>query len=440
MNLEQQQANKLETWNLKQNTNIILSVTGLGYVGLPLALEFAKEFKVIGFDINKERIALMQQGIDPSNELTSVAFEHADIMFTSNYEDLSSANFHIIGVPTDIDKNKVPNLQPLLSASQSIGKILKKGDTVVYESTVYPGCTEEDCVPVLEKYSGLTAGVDFHFGYSPERIVPGDKVRTVRKILKIVSGNSPEALEKIASVYGTIIEAGLHQAPSIKVAEAAKVIENTQRDINISLMNELAIIFDKMNIDTQAVLEAAGTKWNFHNYQPGLVGGHCISVDPFYLMHKAKKIGIDPQVIAAGRRVNDFIPTFIAKKVAQTLIELGKNPGKARVLVMGVTFKEEVSDIRNSKVVDLIKELQDYSIEVDAIDPNASPVELQQHYGLALQSQPLGTYDAIVLAVGHAQYRNMKPLEFEKLSNGETLLFDIKGVMNKKEFKNYWRL
>jgi UDP-N-acetyl-D-galactosamine dehydrogenase len=440
MNLEQQYANKLETRNLKQNTNIILSVTGLGYVGLPLALEFAKEFKVIGFDINKERIALMQQGIDPSNELTSVAFEHADITFTSNYEDLSSANFHIIGVPTDIDKNKVPNLQPLLSASQSIGKILKDGDTVVYESTVYPGCTEEDCVPILEKYSGLTAGVDFHFGYSPERIVPGDKVRTVRKILKIVSGNSPEALEKIASVYGTIIEAGLHQAPSIKVAEAAKVIENTQRDINISLMNELAIIFDKMNIDTQAVLEAAGTKWNFHNYQPGLVGGHCISVDPFYLMHKAKKIGIDPQVIAAGRRVNDFIPTFIAKKVAQTLIELGKNPGKARVLVMGVTFKEEVSDIRNSKVVDLIKELQDYSIEVDAIDPNANPVELQQHYGLALQSQPSGTYDAIVLAVGHAQYRNMTPLEFEKLSNAESLLFDIKGVMNKKEFKNYWRL
>ncbi len=425
---------------MKPETKIIISVTGLGYVGLPLALEFAKEFKVIGFDINKERIALMQQGIDPSNELTSVAFEHADITFTSNYEDLSSANFHIIGVPTDIDKNKVPNLQPLLSASKSIGKVLKKGDTVVYESTVYPGCTEEDCVPVLEKYSGLTAGVDFHFGYSPERIVPGDKVRTVRKILKIVSGNSPEALEKIAAVYGSIIEAGLHQAPSIKVAEAAKVIENTQRDINISLMNELAIIFDKMDIDTQAVLEAAGTKWNFHNYQPGLVGGHCISVDPFYLMHKAKKIGIDPQVIAAGRRVNDFIPTFIAKKVAQTLIELGKNPGKARVLVMGVTFKEEVSDIRNSKVIDLIQELQDYSIEVDAIDPNASPVELQQHYGLALQSQPSGIYDAIILAVGHAQYRNMTPLEFETLSNGETLLFDIKGVMNKKEFKNYWRL
>ena len=327
----------------------IISVTGLGYVGLPLALEFAKKYKVIGFDINKERVGLMKQGIDPSNELTVTAFENANIIFTSNFEEVKEANFHIIGVPTDIDKNKVPNLMPLLSASKSIGKILKKGDTVVYESTVYPGCTEEDCVPILEKHSGLKAGIDFYFGYSPERIVPGDKVKTVTKILKIVSGNSPEALEKIAAVYGSIIEAGLHHAPSIKVAEAAKVIENTQRDINISLMNELAIIFDKMNIDTQAVIEAAGTKWNFHKYQPGLVGGHCISVDPFYLMHKAKKIGIDPQVIAAGRRVNDFIPTFIAKKVVQSLIEQDKNPGKSRVLIMGITFKEEVSDIRNSK-------------------------------------------------------------------------------------------
>ena len=425
---------------MKPENNIILSVTGLGYVGLPLALEFAKKYKVIGFDINKERVALMKQGIDPSNELTSAAFENANIIFTSNFEEVKEANFHIIGVPTDIDKNKVPNLKPLLSASKSIGKILKKGDTVVYESTVYPGCTEEDCVPVLEKHSGLKAGIDFHFGYSPERIVPGDKVKTVTKILKIVSGNSPEALEKIAAVYGSIIEAGLHHAPSIKVAEAAKVIENTQRDINISLMNELAIIFDKMNIDTQAVIEAAGTKWNFHKYQPGLVGGHCISVDPFYLMHKAKKIGIDPQVIAAGRRVNDFIPTFIAKKVVQTLIEQDKNPGKSRVLVMGITFKEEVSDIRNSKVIDLIKELKDYSIEVDVIDPNASAVELKQHYNVSLQPNPTGKYDSIVVAVGHQSYRNMTPSDFEKLSNGPVYLFDIKGVLNKNDFKNYWRL
>lgn len=418
----------------------IISVTGLGYVGLPLALEFAKKYKVIGFDINKERVALMKQGIDPSNELTASAFKNTTITFTSNYEEVKEANFHIIGVPTDIDKNKVPNLNPLLSASKSIGKILKKGDTVVYESTVYPGCTEEDCVPVLEKYSGLKAGVDFHFGYSPERIVPGDKVKTVTKILKIVSGNSPEALEKIAAVYGSIIEAGLHHAPSIKVAEAAKVIENTQRDINISLMNELAIIFDKMNIDTQSVIEAAGTKWNFHKYQPGLVGGHCISVDPFYLMHKAKKIGIDPQVIAAGRRVNDFIPTFIAKKVVQTLIEQDKNPGKSRVLVMGITFKEEVSDIRNSKVIDLIKELEDYSIEVDVIDPNASAIELEQHYNVTLQQNPTGKYDSIIVAVGHQAYRNMILTDFEKLSNGPVYLFDIKGVMNKNDFKNYWRL
>lgn len=425
---------------MKTENNIILSVTGLGYVGLPLALEFAKKYKVIGFDINKERVALMKQGIDPSNELTAAAFKNATITFTSNFEEVKEANFHIIGVPTDIDKNKVPNLNPLLSASKSIGKILKKGDTVVYESTVYPGCTEEDCIPVLEKHSGLKAGVDFHFGYSPERIVPGDKVKTVTKILKIVSGNSPEALEKIAAVYGSIIEAGLHHAPSIKVAEAAKVIENTQRDINISLMNELAIIFDKMNIDTQAVIEAAGTKWNFHKYQPGLVGGHCISVDPFYLMHKAKKIGIDPQVIAAGRRVNDFIPTFIAKKVVQTLIEQDKNPGKSRVLVMGITFKEEVSDIRNSKVIDLIKELKDYSVEVDVIDPNASALELKQHYNVSLQTKPTGKYDSIVVAVGHQAYRNMTPSDFEKLSNGPVYIFDIKGVLNKKDFKNYWRL
>jgi len=418
----------------------IISVTGLGYVGLPLALEFAKKYKVIGFDINQERVALMEKGIDPSNELSSEAFTKVDITFTSNFEEVRVANFHIIGVPTDIDKNKVPNLNPLLSASKSIGKILKKGDTVVYESTVYPGCTEEDCVPVLEKHSGLKAGLDFHFGYSPERIVPGDKVKTVTKILKIVSGNSSEALEKIAAVYGSIIEAGLHQAPSIKVAEAAKVIENTQRDINISLMNELAIIFDKMNIDTQAVIEAAGTKWNFHKYQPGLVGGHCISVDPFYLMHKAKKIGIDPQVIAAGRRVNDFIPTFIAKKVVQTLIEQDKNPGKTRVLIMGITFKEEVSDIRNSKVIDLIKELEDYSIEVDVIDPNASAIELKQHYNVSLQPNPTGKYDSIVVAVGHQAYRNMTPTDFEKLSNGPVYLFDIKGVLNKNDFKNYWRL
>lgn len=420
--------------------NTIISVTGLGYVGLPLALEFAKHYPVIGFDINEARIALMKQGIDPSNELAASAFDGKNITFTSNAADLQQANFHIIGVPTDIDSNKIPNLKPLLGASESVGKYLKKGDIVVYESTVYPGCTEDDCVPVLEQHSGLQAGVDFHFGYSPERIVPGDKVRTLTKILKIVSGNIPETTQKIAEVYGTIIEAGLHIAPSVKVAEAAKVIENTQRDLNISLMNELAIIFDKMNIDTKAVIEAAGTKWNFHQYQPGLVGGHCISVDPFYLIHKAKKIGVEPQVIAAGRIVNDFIPKFIAKRVVQSLIEQDKNPGKARVLVMGVTFKEDVSDIRNSKVVDLVRELMDFSIQVHVVDPHGNPNELAHEYGISLIDKPLGDYDIVVMAVGHKEYLQMTVADFEKISKDELYMFDIKGVLNAADYKNYWRL
>jgi UDP-N-acetyl-D-galactosamine dehydrogenase len=327
-----------------------------------------------------------------------------------------------------------------LGATRSVASALKKGDYVVYESTVYPGCTEEDCVPVLETISGLKGGVDFKFGYSPERIVPGDKVKTLTNILKIVSGNDEEALEVISEIYGKIIKAGLHQAESIKVAEAAKVIENTQRDINISLMNELAIIFDKMGIDTKAVIEAAGTKWNFHKYQPGLVGGHCISVDPFYLMHKAKKLGIDPQVIAAGRRVNDFIPSFIAKRIVQALIEQDKNPGKSKALVMGITFKEDVSDIRNSKVVDLVKELMDYSIHVHVIDPHGCPNELSHEYGITLIDEPIGLYDIIVLAVGHNEYIQMTVEDFQKLSKDEIYMFDIKGMLNPKEFKNYWRL
>jgi UDP-N-acetyl-D-galactosamine dehydrogenase len=422
------------------NKEKVISVTGLGYVGLPLALEFAKYFKVIGFDINEARVELMKKGIDPSKELDSNAFKGCDITFTSNVEDLKKAHFHIVGVPTDIDENKVPNLNPLLGATRSVASGLKKGDYVVYESTVYPGCTEEDCLPILEEVSGLKGGIDFKFGYSPERIVPGDKVKTLINILKIVSGNDEEALELISEIYGTIIKAGLHKAESIKVAEAAKVIENTQRDINISLMNELAIIFDKIGIDTKAVIEAAATKWNFHNYQPGLVGGHCISVDPFYLMHKAKQIGIDPQVIAAGRRVNDFIPSFIAKRIVQALIEQDKNPGKSKALVMGVTFKEDVADIRNSKVVDLIKELMDYSIHVHVIDPHGCPNELSHEYGITLIDEPIGVYDIIVLAVGHDQYIRMTKNDFQKLSKDEIFMFDIKGVLKASEFKNYWRL
>ena len=418
-----------------------IALIGLGYVGLPIALEFAKHFSVIGFDINDARVELMRQGIDPSKELDGSAFENTDILFTSNAADLKSAHFHIIAVPTDIDEHKVPNLTPLQKASDTVGKILKKGDYVIYESTVYPGCTEEDCLPILEKHSGLQLGQDFKIGYSPERIVPGDKVRTLTKILKIVSGSDEEALEEIAKVYGHIIEAGVHKATSIKVAEAAKVIENTQRDINISLMNELAIIFDKIGIDTREVLEAAGTKWNFHKYHPGLVGGHCISVDPFYLLHKAKQLGHDPQVIAAGRRVNDYIPHYIAKRLVQLLIENGKNPGNSKVLVMGVTFKENVSDIRNSKVINLIKELMDYSLNVHTVDPYASPNEVAHEYGIPLIDEPVGKYDAIIIAVAHDVYKQKETAYFESLMNGKPIIFDLKGMLPTPQNETIiWRL
>ncbi len=417
-----------------------LSVTGLGYVGLPLALEFARHFRVIGFDINEERVALMRQGIDPSKELDAAAFKGCDITFTTDPTDLHQAHFHIIGVPTDIDDHKVPDLNPLIKASQSVGRALKPGDYVVYESTVYPGCTEEDCLPELEKASGLKGGIDFKYGYSPERIVPGDKVRTLTGILKIVSGNDAEALDEISKVYGEIITAGLHRASSVKVAEAAKVIENTQRDINISLMNELAIIFDRMGIDTREVIEAAGTKWNFHKYYPGLVGGHCISVDPFYLMHKARSLGYEPQVIAAGRRINDYMPHFITKKVVQALIENGRNPGECRVLVMGITFKEDVADIRNSKVVDLIRELEDYSINIDVIDPHASATDVKHEYDIELKREPEGKYDAIIVAVGHKEYRNLPHESLFKLTTTPGLFFDLKASIQKLDLPTYFRL
>lgn len=417
-----------------------VSVTGLGYVGLPLALEFARHFRVIGFDINAERVGLMRQHIDPSKELPASAFEGCDITFTTDPAELRNAHFHIIGVPTDIDDHKVPDLNPLLKASHSVGLSLKPGDYVVYESTVYPGCTEEDCLPELEKASGLKGGVDFKYGYSPERIVPGDKVRTLTNILKIVSGNDAEALEEISKVYGEIIQAGLHKASSVKVAEAAKVIENTQRDINISLMNELAIIFDRMGIDTREVIEAAGTKWNFHKYYPGLVGGHCISVDPFYLMHKARELGYDPQVIAAGRRINDYMPHFIAKKVVQALIENGKNPGECRVLVMGITFKEDVADIRNSKVVDLIRELEDFSITIDVIDPYASPAEVMHEYNIEIKAGPEGRYDAVIVAVGHREFKELEFLQKLKSNDEDFLVFDIKGIFRRKDVGQYFRL
>lgn len=418
-----------------------IAVIGLGYVGLPLALSFARHFSVIGFDINSERVEMMKTGVDPSRELESSAFEDKDILFTDDPEALKEAHFHIVAVPTPVDEHKVPNLRPVLSASKTVGKILKKGDYVIYESTVYPGCTEDDCLPILEKESGLKVSKDFKVGYSPERIVPGDKVRTLETIVKIVSGCDAESLEVTAQVYEAIIEAGVHRAASIKVAEAAKVIENTQRDLNISLMNELSIIFDKIGIDTKEVLEAAGTKWNFLKFSPGLVGGHCIGVDPYYLLYKSKQLGYDPQVILSGRRINDQMPAFVAKRLIQLLLQKGKSPQNAKVLMMGITFKENVSDIRNSKVVDLIRELMDYSIHVHITDPHASPNEVAHEYKLTMVDNISDNYDAVVVAVNHKEYRDLDAKYFKSIMNGSPILMDLKGLYQPSQNGMvYWRL
>ncbi|MGK0388466.1 MAG: UDP-N-acetyl-D-galactosamine dehydrogenase [Maribacter sp.] len=418
-----------------------ISVIGLGYVGLPIALEFAKYFDVIGFDVNERRVAQMKAGIDPSKELEASAFEKTSIEFTTDAIVLSQAHFHIVAVPTDIDKHKVPDLMPLFKASESVGKIIKKGDYVIFESTVYPGCTEEDCLPIIEELSGLKRNIDFKFGYSPERINPGDKQRTLTTILKIVSGGDEESLEEINMIYGHIIKAGTYTASSVKVAEAAKVIENTQRDLNISLMNEFAIIFDKMDIDTSEVLKAAGTKWNFLKFYPGLVGGHCIGVDPYYLIHKSKQLGYDPQVIAAGRRINDNMPAFVAKKLVQLLIRKNKNLSQCKILVKGITFKENVSDIRNSKVAILIKELKDYSIKVDLVDSYATKNEVMEVYGLDLKNEPATDYDAIVVAVAHDEYKNLDQAYFESLMKDDLVLLDLKSLYDypNPDF-DYWRL
>ena len=419
----------------------ILAVVGLGYVGLPLALEFARHFRVIGFDINGSRVALMQQGYDPSRELDATAFAGTDIRFTDDPEVLKEAQFFVVAVPTDIDEHKVPDLTPLKKASLSVGQALSPGDYVVYESTVYPGCTEEDCLPILEAQSGLQFGSDFKLGYSPERIVPGDKTRPLTSILKIVSGSDPEALEEIALVYEHIIQAGVYRAPSIKVAEAAKVIENTQRDLNISLMNELAIIFDRMGIDTQEVIAAAGTKWNFLKFYPGLVGGHCIGVDPYYLLHKSVQLGYEPQVILSGRRINDGMPAYIAKKLVQLLIQKDKNPGQAKVLVLGITFKENVADIRNSKVAALVHELQDFFINVHISDPYASPNEVAHEYKLTLVDEISNQYDAVVVAVGHEEYRTYGNVFFRSIMAERPILMDLKALYTAVDPAiHYWRL
>ena len=418
-----------------------IALIGLGYVGLPIALELANHFSVIGFDIKPDRIELMKKGIDPSDELEAEAFENKDILFTADPEDLKSAHFFIVAVPTPVDEHKVPNLRPVLGASDTVGKVLKKGDYVVYESTVYPGCTEEDCIPVLEKVSGLKFGEDFKVGYSPERIVPGDKVHTLTKITKIVSGSDAEGLDEIAKVYETIIEAGIYKAASIKVAEAAKVIENTQRDLNISLMNELAIIFDKMEINTQEVLEAAGTKWNFLKFYPGLVGGHCIGVDPYYLVHKSKQMGYDPQVILSGRRINDGMPAFVAKRLAQMLIKKGTNLKNAKVLLKGITFKENVSDIRNSKVADLIAELMHYSINVHITDPFASPNQVAREYKLTMVDAISDDYDAVIVAVSHDEYKSLDVNYYKGIMKDNPILMDLKSIydFNDNELE-YWTL
>ena len=405
-----------------------LSVIGLGYVGLPIALEFAKSLSVIGYDINEKRVALMKQGIDPSKELSKEDFADVDILFTSKLEDLKEAKFHIVAVPTPIDKNNLPDLSNLISASELAGKIIKKGDYVVFESTVFPGATEEICIPVIEKTSGLKFNIDFKVGYSPERINPGDKVHTLTNVVKITSGCDTESSEEIAKVYGQIIKAGIHRASSIKVAEAAKIIENTQRDLNIALMNELSIIFHKMKINTYEVLKAAGTKWNFLNFYPGLVGGHCIGVDPYYLTFKANELGHFAQVITAGRSVNDGMSKFITTELVKAIITSGMNVLKSKILVMGITFKENVSDIRNSKVADVIYELQSYGIHVDVVDPYADAQEVQEEYGLTLKKEISGKYDSIVLAVSHNPYVELNNEFFQKHLNHGGILFDIKGL------------
>lgn len=418
-----------------------LALIGLGYVGLPLALEFAKKISVIGFDINKERLSKMRQGIDPCKELQQEAFKKADIEFTSSIDKLREANFFIVAVPTPIDDHNQPDLSPLLGATRSVAQALKPGDYVVYESTVYPGCTEEDCLPILEEISGLKAGIDFKYGYSPERINPGEKVHTLPNTIKIVSGCDGEALDTIAKVYELVVKPGVHRAPNVKVAEAAKIIENTQRDVNIALMNELSIIFSRIGINTYDVLEAAGTKWNFLKFYPGLVGGHCIGVDPYYLVYKASELKYHPQLISAGRFINDTMGGYIAKKLVKKMISMGKGILGARVLVMGMTFKENVADIRNSKVVDIINELKDFGVDVEVVDAYADPEEVKRMYGFNLIEKPKEKYDAVVVAVAHDAYKNLDEKYFQTMTKEHAVLVDIKGMYrNKVHQLKYWSL
>jgi UDP-N-acetyl-D-galactosamine dehydrogenase len=418
-----------------------LAVIGLGYVGLPIALEFAKNLSVIGFDINAERIEMMKKNTDPSNELDKEAFKGCDIIFTSSLDVLGEANFFIVAVPTPVDEHNVPDLIPVQKASETIGKVIKKGDYVVFESTVYPGCTEEDCLPIIEKFSGLKNITDFKLGYSPERINPGDKKHTLSTVVKIVAGCDAEALEEIAKVYEMVVKAGVHRTSSIKVAEAAKIIENTQRDLNIALMNELSIIFDMMNINTYEVLAAAGTKWNFLKFQPGLVGGHCIGVDPYYLTYKARKLGYGSQVILAGRNINDDMASYVARKIIQHIIRWNGDVKTSKVLIKGATFKENVSDIRNSKVADMVKELKSFFVNVDVEDPYADTQQLNHEYGFGLSEKLSNEYDVVVIAVPHEPYLCLDENYFVSITKPHGLVADLKGLYrNKITKRNYWSL
>ena len=419
-----------------------LAVIGLGYVGLPIALEFALKIKVVGFDINQKRVDLMKNKIDPSNELDASYFENRDILFSADTNDLKDVNFFIVAVPTPIDSSNLPDLKPLLGATKTVAQVLKKGDYVVYESTVYPGCTEEDCIPILEEISGLKFIDDFKVGYSPERINPGDKEHSLQNVIKVVSGCDEVSLDEVSKSYELVVHAGVHRATSIKVAEASKIIENTQRDVNISLVNELSIIFNKLNINTYDVLEAAGTKWNFLKFSPGLVGGHCIGVDPYYLVHKAMQVGYHSKVINSGRYVNDSMGFYIAKQTVKKIIAQGKIIQEAKVLIMGATFKEDVSDIRNSKVIDVITELKSFQVNIDVIDPHADSKEMEHEYGVPLKSSMDNDYDAIILAVNHKEYSQYDENFFKSiLKNGNGVFVDVKGVYrNKISSLSYWSL
>lgn len=424
-----------------------ISVIGLGYVGLPLAVEFAKKFDVVGFDINTKKLEKYMNGIDVTKEVGDEAVKNTTVLFTNDESKLRDCKFHVVAVPTPINSDKTPDLNPVISASKTVGRNLTKGSIVVYESTVYPGTTEEICIPILEKESGLKFGVHFKVGYSPERINPGDKVNTLTKIVKVVSGSDEEALDIISKVYESIIEAGIHKAESIKVAEAAKVIENSQRDINIAFMNELSMVFNKMGIDTKAVLEAAGTKWNFLKFTPGLVGGHCIGVDPYYFIYKAEQLGYHSQIILAGRKINDDMGKYVANNIIKQLIKAEQPIKGAKVAILGITFKKNCPDVRNTKVIDIIKELEEFGIDVLVHDPVADKEEVWEEYRINLvDKEALKDLNCIVLAVAHNEFKKKYNLDFldELYTNGKKVLIDVKSIMNRKKCESrgyvYWSL